>query len=140
MRRADGIDRLAAYCAAIAGKPFHQTAHNCAIFVLGALEALTTITREEVLARIGVAEIPDTQVGVLRVLAERGGMRGLAEAFFGSPPLPPSICARRGDIAILDGDEGEVLGVVEVNGIIILSPLGLDRAPTSSMKGYWSLE
>lgn len=137
-RRSDAIERLEKYLTRISALKYDPVQHNCGTFVLGALEVMTTDSVEMILARVGV-DVPVSKLGVSRVLAECGGVRGLATRCFGGPGSAAVLCARRGDVAVLDGDDGECLGVVEVGGVICLAPEGLRRFPLSNAKGYWPL-
>lgn len=139
MRLLDWTERLHACLDARARMPYDPVANNCAMLVLAVIEAVTGITPAEVLAVAGV-EMPGTTIGIARVLAEHGGMCGLAEVYFGKTPDPAILCAGRGDLALLDGNEGEVLGVVVNGGVIALTPKGLGTFPLTEAKGFWRLE
>lgn len=138
-RAPDWLPRLNAWLAAEHARRFDPVRAHCAHFVLGALEALTGVKPDEILAQLQI-ELPDTEEGVRALLAERGGMRGLGLALFGPDLRADGLNARRGDIAILDGDHGETLGVVEGGGVLCAaSDTGLARFSLGEIKGYWSL-
>jgi hypothetical protein len=138
MRRKDWLKRLNSFLTQTSKEPYHQTTHNCAHFALGAIEAVTGEIPASVLHRLGI-ELPSSEIGVTRLLIERGGMRGIAETFFGGEANPCRALAQRGDIAVCDGQDGEVLGVVENCGVICLTPDGLSRFRLSEIKGFWPL-
>lgn len=118
---------------------FDAVQAHCAHFILGALAALTSESQADILLRLGV-ELPDTEAGVKRVLVERGGMRGLAESYFGCPARTDILNAREGDIAVLEGDDGETLGLVEGGGVLcVQATAGLARFPLSACTGCWRL-
>jgi len=118
---------------------FDPVQAHCAHFILGALEATTGEPAAGILARLDLA-LPDSDVGVKRVLINRGGMRGIAESYFGCPARIDILNACEGDIVVLDGDEGETLGLVEGGGVLcVTSTTGLGRFPLSAAKGFWRL-
>jgi hypothetical protein len=133
-RLPDWEQRLYAYLAEVRATPYHPVEHNCAHFVLGAVEA---ITGEDPAAKIGIT-LPDTEIGVARLLVENGGMRGIAECYFGAEASPP-LLGRRGDIGITNGMEGEVLGVFDTDGLICLTPDGIWRFNMRECLGSWRL-
>lgn len=138
MRRAEWLPRLTAYLSSIRSKPFHPVTHNCAVFTLGVIEAVRGIAPDAVLCGIGL-ELPQTEAGVRRLLLEQGDMRGVAERFFGCPPDAAVLNARRGDIALMDGKDGDTLGVVDNGAVVILTAKGLERHPIMRARGFWKL-
>lgn len=131
--------RLRRYLATASHWRFDLVRANCAHFSVGVIEALTAVPASDVIAASG-ATLPETDIGVRRVLAERGGMRGLATAVFGQAPREDVLTARFGDVAVLDGNDGETLGVVEGGGVLcVADDVGLVRVSLSEAKGYWSV-
>lgn len=138
MRHPDWLPRLHAYLDGARAWQFDQVRANCAIFAMGAIEAVTGEGQAAVLERLGL-EMPESEVGVARVLARFNGVRGLAEAYFGQPARQDLLNAQRGDIAILDGDDGDTMGVVEGAGVICISSAhGIARFALTDAKGFWS--
>ena len=136
-RLPDWLERLTLYLDGVVARPYDPVAHNCATFILDVVHAVTGETPLEVLARIKL-ELPDTEFGVARLLAERGGMRGIAIETFGE--LNEFVMqARRGDIALFNTGHGETLGVVENNGALCVTPEGLWRFDLKGSMGFWRL-
>lgn len=135
-RRPDWLDRLTVYLDEISGVPYDAVQHNCATFALGVVEAVTGELVADVLARLEIT-LPTSELGVARLLTDRGGMRGIACAAFGCEPEPGILSARRGDIALFEGIDGDTLGVVENGGAICLTPEGLWRFEISEARGFW---
>lgn len=140
-RLPDWEARLLSFLYGVRQQPYDPVAHNCAIFIRGVILA---VTGEDAAARLGL-ELPDSEAGVVRVLARLGGMRGMAEKFFGVP-AGPVLCARRGDIVIARGEllvpgteDRETLGVAEGGGALCLTPQGLWRFNLADCLGAWSL-
>ena len=94
--------RLAEYVATTADRPFAPGDHDCALFVAGAVAAMTGEDPAE-----GFKARYTTIKGGLRVL--RAGV---------------------GDIAVVDGDDGlPALGIVQGEAIYVLHPTGLALLP-----------
>lgn len=140
MRRQDWLDRLQAYLHSTREWHFDPVRANCAVFAMGVIEAVQGEPAAAVLERLQV-DLPDTEMGVARVLASFGGVRGMAEAYCGAPARTDVLNAQRGDLAVLDGDGGDTLGVVEGGGVIcVSSKAGISRFPLTDAKGFWRLE
>lgn len=137
MRSPQWERRLADYLDGLVSVPFDPVSHNCAVFALGVVEAVTEQTADEVLAVVGV-KMPQSEIDVGRILVECSGVTGIASRLLGDIRQDIGF-ARRGDIVLFDGIDGDTLGVVEVAGAICLTPSGLRRFPMSEAKGYWSL-
>lgn len=139
MRHPDWLPRLHVYLDGARAWQFDPVRANCGIFTLGVIEAVTCKAPAAVLEQLGL-EMPDSEIGVARVLADFDGMRGLAEAYFGEPARLDILNAQRGDIAILKGDDGDTLGVVEGAGVVCISSAhGIGRFPLTEAQGFWSL-
>lgn len=138
MRQAEWLGRLTAYLTAVRSKPFHPVDHNCAVFILGVIEAVRGLKAEQLLIGVGLC-LPDTEFGVKRMLVEHGDMRGIAEKFFGCPPRKDILNAARGDIVLMDGTDGDTLGVVDNGAAVILTANGLERHPIMQARGFWKL-
>lgn len=139
-RLPNDVDLLNAYFARVLSRPYDPVAHNCAMFVLGAVNAITGRNPMDEL----VISTPESEIDVARVLVEFQGVRGLAEAFFAGPADPAIAHARRGDIVIADGDihipgssDRETLGVVDSSGYLAVTPEGLKTFPITKAKGFW---
>lgn len=133
--------RLYAYLAGVRGHAWHAVSNNCALFALGAMRAVLT-DAEERFAGLGIA-LPNSEYGAARVLKEVGGVRGLAERFFGEPPRP-ALHAGRGDVVLADGDllvpgseDVEALGIADGAQALFVGPTGVERHPLTACKGCW---
>lgn len=134
----DWLERLTVYLETVRAQSYHRVDHNCGSFILGVIEAVTGETADEVLSRLDL-EMPDSEFGVARVLAERGDMQGLCEAYFGQAADPAKLCARRGDIVLFDGEDGDAIGVMENGGALVLTETGLWHRPLIEARGFWRL-
>jgi len=104
-------DALAA--AADADMPFEYGKHDCFLVVCDAVLAITGID----LAADFRGYVGDA--GVQRLLADNGGVAGIAEAMtakHGIPEIPPGL-AQRGDLVIILDDKGrETFAIVDLTG------------------------
>lgn len=133
--------RLYDYLAAVRGQAWHAVSNNCALFALGAMRAVLTDT-EERFAALGIV-LPDSEYAAARILKEAGGVRGLAERFFGEP-MRPVLDAHRGDVVLADGDllipgseDRESLGIADGAQALFLGPGGMARHPLTACKACW---
>lgn len=140
MKRAPGWEeRLNAFLDGALRAKFDRVRFNCAHFILGVVVAVEGVEPKVVLERLNAA-FPDTDFGVTRFLRERGDMRGVAEQYFGRPMNTAMLCACRGDIALLKGNDGDALGVVTAGGIVYLSETGLWTCPLTDGLGFWGFD
>lgn len=132
--------RLYAYLARVRGSAWNAVDNNCALFALGAMRAVLTDADERFTA-LGI-NLPDSAFAAARVLKEHGGVRGLAERFFGEP-MQPVLHAHRGDVVLADGDlhipgsDGESLGIADGAQALFVGPTGVERHPLTACKGCW---
>ena len=133
----DWEPRLVAYLASTAGQPFQPGALDCALFVAGALQAMTSVDHaspwrgrykslkagRSALKKAGYAD----HVALVASLTDADG-----ELLF--KEFPPAF-AHKGDIAVVAGSEGmDALGIVQGEGIYVLKPEGLAVVRRSEMK------
>lgn len=119
-RLPDWRARLGHYVAAVAARPFRPGAHDCALFVAGAVEAMTG------------ADAAAEWRGTYRTLA--AGIEALQAAGFADhvafvaahcAAVVPAFAAV-GDLAVVPGDGGaHALGIVQGGGVYCLRPGGL---------------
>lgn len=139
MRHAEWGKRLTAYLHGIRATPYDPVKHNCGCFALGVIESVRGQPPGETLATLGLDAMPDTEIGVKRLLVERGDMGRIAAAFFGREPSTDVLSAQRGDIAVLPGETGDSLGVVENGAVLVLTSGGLERHSIREAMGYWNV-
>lgn len=118
MRYADWKLRLIQYLGDAARKPFEPGMHDCALFSAGAVAAMT-----------GTDYAADwrgrytTLLGGSRVLRRAGFADHIALAAAHLEEIAPAFAAP-GDLAVINYDLGQVLGVVQGEGVYVLT---LDR-------------
>lgn len=137
MRHPEWPERLTAYLSEIRSRPYHPVTHNCALFALGALQAVTGRPAQEFL-QAAAMDLPDTEMGVKRAIVENGDMRAIASRALG-PISKATLNARRGDIALMEGDGGDTLAIVENGAALVLTPQGIQRHPLTEALGYWNV-
>lgn len=132
-RLPDWKPRLIAWLTSIAGTPFAPGTHDCALFVAGAIHAMT-------------GEDPAAPFRG-RYTTVRGGLRVIRDAGFGDPvemvasrleEVAP-LMAQVGDIAVVDTPEGPALGVVAGAEILVLGLDGLGAVPLVEGKRAFKL-
>lgn len=99
-RRPDWLPRLEAALARARFRPFRWGVQDCCLFPADCVRAMTGVD----LARGWRGRYRSLR-GALRLLAECGGVEGLAErcaAPYGIPGWPAAAQARRGDVVLLD--------------------------------------
>lgn len=140
------LDALLTYLDGARALAFDPVRFNCCVFVMGAIEALTgaRVADHEGIAQVLSDGMPETEIGIARVLAEFGGVRGLAETYFGEPAHTDLLNAARGDIVIAEanliiGGDGETLGVVDGDSYLTVGTNGLSRHPLMTARGYWPI-
>ncbi|MEP0155254.1 hypothetical protein [Pseudophaeobacter sp.] len=119
--------RLAAYIYKVRSRPFRPSSHDCALFGAGA-----------VLAQTGV----DLSVGWTGYRSLDEGLGRLQDAGFDDHislvesllPERSPLGARVGDIAILDAEMGQSVGVVQGASVYVIGRGGLGTVPLSQAK------
>lgn len=133
MRREDWLQQLLSHIESVRKSPYDPVKHNCALFVSGAIQAMTGESPQE---RLGV------QINSLRDVAETlqrfGGVRGLCEQSIGQ--MQPPLKARRGDVVIKEGADGETLGICMGTHALFLCPAGLQPRDLNECDGCWAVE
>lgn len=128
-RASDWEKRLTAYIGEKRAAPFEWGVNDCCHFVAGAVEAMTGENpMTEFTGRY------DDNLGARVLLREIGAgtlEKALDERF---PPIPVG-SAQRGDIAMLDGNLGIVMG----NYAWFVSDDGLERCPLDLWDKCWSV-
>jgi len=116
-RHQDWEVRLVEYVVPLMGADFQFGRLDCALFASGAVQAMTGAD----LAR-GYRGYRSMATG-LRKLREAGHEDHIALAASLLEEVPVAM-AHRGDIAVVEGDEGPALGVVQGEMIYVLRPSG----------------
>jgi hypothetical protein len=127
-RREDWAERLRDYILAVAARPFRPGRFDCAMFVAGALEAMTGVDPAAAFkGRYTTLE------GGGRILRRAGFADhvALVAAHFAQIPLAR---ATAGDIAVLPTGDGDALGIVQGEAIYLASPAGLVLRPLLSAR------
>jgi hypothetical protein len=127
-RRRDWEPRLVTYLSLVAKRPFVPGKHDCALFVAGAIRVMTGHD----FAR-GYRSTYRSLRGGLKALKAQGlaDHVAVAEAFL---PEVATAFARRGDVAVVPGDDGiGALGIVQGEGIYVAGSEGLSMVPRHKM-------
>lgn len=124
MRFPDWQTRLTEYLALVSRRQFTEGEHDCARFAAGAVEAMTGDNH-------GKAYPHKTIKGALTALKEAGFDSHIdyAASLFRSVPVA---MAQPGDLAVVVGDLGPALGVVQGSMIYVVTKSGLGLVPLTS--------
>jgi hypothetical protein len=114
-RKPDWKIRLITYLGEAARKPFQPGKHDCALFAAGAVKAMTG----QDFAR-GYRGRYRTLKGGVKALQSRGFADHIALAASLLPEVPTAF-AGPGDLAVVDTPQGPALGVVQGEGIYLLT-------------------
>lgn len=118
MKRFDDWEpRLVAFVLGRMQAQFAYGVDDCALFAAGAVQAMTGVD----LAR-GFRGYRTLASGRRR-LAERGFADHVALAAAHFEEVPPAF-AHRGDVAVVEGDGGHALGIVQGEVVYVLQPVG----------------
>jgi hypothetical protein len=118
MRRADWRARLTEYVVSMQGARFEPGRLDCALFAAGAVEAMTGEDHAHGLRGYR------TLAGGYRKLQERGHGDHVALVASLFAEVPPSF-AQAGDLAVVPGDDGPALGVIQGEHVYVMRPDGL---------------
>lgn len=128
-RLPDWRTRLTAYLAEVARRPFRPGSMDCAMFVAGAVKAMTG---EDPAAGFRGRYYSLSGGRRLVTAAGHADMIGVAAAQF--PEVAP-IFAQAGDIAVVDGDDGApAFGLVQGALIYVRRPEGLGLVPLTDAR------
>ncbi|NTT86928.1 DUF6950 family protein [Tabrizicola fusiformis] len=126
MRKADWKACLTDYVAGLAQRPFEPGLNDCALFAAGAVAAMTGSDPAH-----GWRGRYRTLRGGLRLLRKQGYTDQIAYAASLLPEIPVAFAAP-GDLAVVNSPAGPALGVVQGEGVYVLTPVGLGLLPLLS--------
>lgn len=118
MRRPDWQARLTAYVVSMQGAGFEAGRLDCALFAAGAVEAMTGTDHAR-----GYRGYRTVAGGYKRVKA-RGHADHVALVASRLKEVPPSF-AQAGDLAVVPGEDGPALGIVQGEHVYVMRPDGL---------------
>jgi len=102
---------------------------DCCLFVARVRDAMHGTNLEQAL----LAEY-DCETGALRYIASQGGLDAAVSHFLGSPTDQRAV---RGSVVLIDGGEGEAVGVCVGAKVVAMGPNGLRYLPRSEIKRVW---
>jgi len=124
----DWRERLISYLAETATKPFEFGENDCALFAAGAVAAMTGVD----LAAQWRGQYSNREDG-LKALSDAGYESHVDVAARAFDEIAPAFAAA-GDIAVLEGPAGDVLGVVQGEAIYVLTLARLGVVPMTFAK------
>lgn len=126
-RLSDWQTRLTAYLAQTEKTAFRPGRHDCALFVAGAVAAMTGVDHAR-----GWRGYRSLKSGQAK-LAAAGYADHIALIASVLDECPPAF-AQVGDLAVVDGDGGDAMGVVMGEVIAVLRPSGRGYVPLMAAK------
>jgi hypothetical protein len=129
MRRHDWAARLHEVIEAHKGRSFAWGGNDCCLFVARCVDAMTT----NALAYL-IRERYHDHASALRFMAEHGGLAGAVSRYLGDPS---SERATRGDVVLIDGGEGDALGICLGAKVVAMGPEGVRYVPRAEIKMVW---
>ncbi len=135
MRREDWPEILSEQLAAGRQRPFEWGRHDCCLFAADVVAAMTgTDYAAEFRGRYRSAG------GAKRALTRygAGSLETTLTAKLGAPVAPR--LARRGDVLLLDTEDGPALGICAGTHGFFAAPEGLARMPVAACRGAWRVD
>lgn len=129
MRRADWLERLAGVIADHTSRPFAWGRNDCCLFVARAVDAMTDTDLE---TRLSVRYSDER--GALRMIADAGSLEAACSEFLGES------CedfASRGDAVLIDGGEGDAVGICIGMHVVAMGPQGLQKLARDVIRKVW---
>ena len=109
--------------------PFDWATYNCCTFAARVWDAMTdgdTVTQ--------VAACHPDELGALRHIRDCGGLGPALERIYG-PTVPGR--AQRGDLVLIDTDNGPAAGIWVGSTALVRGPVGLVAYPRSAILARW---
>ncbi len=128
MRLPDWKARLTAYLTQCARQPYEMGRHDCALFAAGAMEAVCGIDPAAPWRGQYI-----TKAAGLRLVRRAGHADHVAVFAAALEEIAPAFAAA-GDIAVVEGEGAQLLGVVQGEGVYVLRPSGLGILGRDQMK------
>lgn len=123
---------LAAYMASVAPAKFKPGTHDCALFVAGAVKAMTGVDFAK-----GFRGYRSLKAGAEKL--KKHGYSDHIEYAAHVLSSVPVLMAQVGDVAVVEGDEGDALGVVQGPNVYVLRLDGLAIVPLVLAKGAFKV-
>jgi len=134
MRKENWPELLNDYIAQNISTPFEWGKFDCCLFAAGAVEAETGIDfAEEFRGKYS------TEFGSVKALKKigKGDIKQTLESKFG--PLKAPLLAKRGDIALVETEDGDALGIIWGGAVWVSTKQGLAKLPMRELKGCWEV-
>lgn len=135
-RLSDWPERLAALLADRNAAPFEWGRTDCAMLAADVVQALTG---QDPAAELRGRYSDDA--GAEALIADAGSLGALAACVLAGQDIPecPPPFAQRGDIALVEWQGVQGLGVFTAEGVMVLGPSGLHAMPLSAVQRAWAV-
>jgi hypothetical protein len=129
VRRPDWQERLAQVIREHADREFAWARADCCLFIARSIDAMTDSDLE---TRLSV--LYQDEVGGLRLIADHGSLEGAVSQFLGESVEE---FANRGDAVLIDGGEGDAVGICIGLHVVAMGPQGLQKLPRTVIRKAW---
>jgi hypothetical protein len=123
--------RLAAAIEAARGRPFCWGEHDCLLFAADVVHAITGLD-----PAASWRGRYDSRAAAAHHLSELGGLEAVVTGALGTPLSHPTL-AQRGDVVMVDTNEGPALGVCNGANAACAGPEGLTFKPMPVWRLAW---
>jgi hypothetical protein len=103
---------------------------DCCLFVARAVDAMQDTNLEAQLQ----SQYTDER-SALTMIVIHGGLEQAVTSFLGEPT---SLRAVRGDVVLIDGGEGDALGICMGSQVVAMGPAGLRNVPRAEIRKVWA--
>jgi hypothetical protein len=130
-RRHDWASRLYGVIDAHKSREFAWGENDCCLFASRCVDAMTTNAITYL-----IRERYHDERTALKFMAEYGGLAGAVSRYMGDPTNQR---ATRGDVVLIDGGEGDALGICLGSNVVAMGPKGLRYVPRAEIKLVWKV-
>jgi len=129
MKRHDWAARLYDVIEAHAERTFVWGSDDCCLFVARGIDAMRDSEIEA-----GLRDLYTDERSAMKLIASHGGLAGAVSAVLGEMQ---QVRAVRGDAVLIDGGDGDALGICLGPQVVAMGPSGLRMVPRSEIRGVW---
>lgn len=129
---------LSEYLDSVRTKPFTWGEHDCCLFTCNCIQIITGLDPAAEVFRGKYSDLP----GAMSLLNEHGGVEAIAVercAAFGFAEIQVAF-ATRGDVLLVDTDNGPTLGICWGSKALFVGPDGLESAMKTRCRRAWRVQ
>jgi hypothetical protein len=131
MRRHDWAARLCDVIAAHKDREFAWGESDCCLFVARCIDAMT----DNALAYL-IREQYRDEASALRFIATHGSLQAAVSRYLGDASVGRAV---RGDAVLIEGGEGDAVGICLGTQVVAMGPKGLRYVSRTEIKAVWKV-